>query len=401
MNTVIKFENFIKESEKFRLSDVQRFKAFLEDAKKMQKSAAQDFCNFLEKAEELKKLDLKTFNILKTLGVWRREVSHTHVISWLLNPDQSHGLKDIFLTKFFEIIGLGQLSLSNIVVKRFQKSKEGFEVDLTLENEDFFAIIENKITHKARKEQLATEFEKFNPNDGREFLPIYLTPFEKDKPHKDFRVITYREIEKILKILIRNCTNEDVKIFLRHYADTIREIALGKFKGFGEKSKLYAKYYDVISEFEREFKSDLRNLFRAIEDEIRQQEWFTRDWQIFVAGAFIQIFKNSWRNEKHNGIHFEIYYGKYEIKGKSMKIILHIEGNIKNKEQFAKQLYELSKEELKRLTDYTVRGKGVTFLIKEIKVDEKTIVDKITKELNRIVFLGKYIDKLLRKPEFS
>lgn len=384
-----------------RFSDVQRFQHFLEEAKKIQQSTRQEFFLFLTKAKEVKKFDLKTFNILKTLGVWRREISHTHVISWLLNPEESHGLKGLFLKRFFETIGLGRLSLRNVRVKRFQRSEEGFEVDLTLENENFYAIVENKITHKAQKGQLATEFEKFNPQDGRKFLPIYLTSFEKDKPHKDFRVITYFNIKNILKGLAQNCTNEDVKIFLRHYADTIEEIVLSKFKGFSEKSKLYSKYYDVISEFEREFKSDLRKLFSVIDDEIRQQEWFTRDWRIFVAGAFIQIFKNNWRNEKHNGIHFEIYYGKYEIRENLMYVILHIEGNIKNKEQFAKKLYELAREDLKKLTDYKIRGKGVTFLTKEVEMDEKTIVDKITKEINRIVFLEKHIDKLLKMPQFS
>lgn len=401
MSVTAQFKDFIKEAERLQLSDIQRFNAFIEEVEKLQQSTSQRFHDFLKEARRIKKVDLKTFNILKTLGVWRREVSHTHVISWLLNPVESHGFKDQFIKKFFNALELERLNLKNIKVKRFQRSDEGFEVDITLENEQFYAIIENKITHMAQKKQLATEFEKFNPNDGREFVPIYLTPFEKDKPHKDFNVIKYDSIKNILNGLLINCKNEDVKIFLIHYIDTIEEIVLGKFKGFSEKSRLYLKYYDVISEFEKEFKSDLRSLFRAIEDEIRQQKWFTQDWLVFVAGAFIQVFKRNWRNEKHNGVHFEIYFGKYEIQKNIMNIILHIEGNIKNKELFAKELYELSKEDLKTLTDYTIRGKGVTFLIKEMEFDEKTIVDKIIEELNKIVFLEKYIDKLLKMPNFS
>jgi len=400
MGLITKFENFIEESEKLPLSDVEKFKTFLKEATRMQLSTMQDFRRFIEKADEIR-VRARIFNILKTLGVWRREVSHTYVISWLLNPVESHGLGDMFLTRFLGAIELGQLNLENVRVKRFRRSKRGYEVDLTVENEDFYAIIENKITHKAQKKQLATEFEEFNPHDSRRFLSIYLTPFEKDVPHEDFKVVTYQDVRSILNDLIENCSNGDVKTFLRHYVDSIEEIVLGKFEGFNERSKLYSKYYGVISEFERAFKSDVRKLFSAIEDEIKQQEWFTPDWQVFFSGVVIQIFKSNWKNEKHTGIHYEVYYGKGEIEKNLMYVLLHIEGSMKNKEQFTRELYALSKEDLKKLTDYEIRGKGTTFLQKEVKIDEKTIVNEITKEINRIAFLGNYVDELLKKPEFA
>lgn len=38
------------------------------------------------------------------LGVIRRELSHSNFICWILNPDESHGLSDFGLKRFFEIL---------------------------------------------------------------------------------------------------------------------------------------------------------------------------------------------------------------------------------------------------------------------------------------------------------
>lgn len=165
-----------------------------------------------------------TFNILKVLGVEKREISHTYPISWLLNPEESHRLRDLFLTKFFSTLDLAYLNLKNVDIRPFQHSPDGSsEVDIIIENEEFRAIIENKITHMASNEQLKREIEKFDCGN-KEFIPIYLTPFKdfKDRP-EEIKVVTYTDIKNILESVLPHCSNE-VKILIDHYIKVLDKI---------------------------------------------------------------------------------------------------------------------------------------------------------------------------------
>ena len=173
-----------------------------------------------------------------------------------------------------------------------------------------------------------------------------------------------------------------------------------RFEGFSEKSRLYMENYDIISEFEEEFKSDIKSLFNAIEDEIKRQDWFDgEEWKIWKSGFSIQVYKHNWKKGRE-GIHFAIYYGKWEMKSKEVTIGLYFEPT-KNREQVVKRLFELSKEKHDELTrnNYKVHNRGATFVNKKFKFDEGTIVDDVVEELNDIIFLGEYIDAALKSTE--
>ena len=69
--------------------------------------------DFLEKFilnnPELDKLEsmLSDFNLFETLNLVNTEIRHSNVLSWLLNPNENHGLGTYFLNifiSFFYII---------------------------------------------------------------------------------------------------------------------------------------------------------------------------------------------------------------------------------------------------------------------------------------------------------
>ena len=49
-------------------------------------------------------LYLKRPNIFKALGAQHYELRHSNFLSWLLNPNENHGIGTIFLTKFLRDI---------------------------------------------------------------------------------------------------------------------------------------------------------------------------------------------------------------------------------------------------------------------------------------------------------
>ena len=48
-------------------------------------------------------LGLKNPNIFSILRISRNEIRHSNFLCWLLDPNQSHGLGDIFLKRFFSL----------------------------------------------------------------------------------------------------------------------------------------------------------------------------------------------------------------------------------------------------------------------------------------------------------
>jgi hypothetical protein len=73
---------------------------------------------------------LKKPNIFKILGIEDYEIRHSNFLSWLLNPDESHGLNELFLVRFLQdilindrtqsmsLIELGSLDLYLIYIRK-------------------------------------------------------------------------------------------------------------------------------------------------------------------------------------------------------------------------------------------------------------------------------------------
>ena len=61
---------------------------------------------FLMDIEILDKINTKIskFNAFESLGIVNNEIRHSNVLTWLFNPNDNHGLDDIFLKKFIQKI---------------------------------------------------------------------------------------------------------------------------------------------------------------------------------------------------------------------------------------------------------------------------------------------------------
>jgi hypothetical protein len=62
--------------------------------------------NFLVNNVELEELSarLSTFNIFNVLRIENKEIRHSNALAWLIDPQESHGLGQIFLRRFLSTI---------------------------------------------------------------------------------------------------------------------------------------------------------------------------------------------------------------------------------------------------------------------------------------------------------
>ncbi|EXC32584.1 PD-(D/E)XK nuclease superfamily protein, partial [Acinetobacter sp. 869535] len=86
------------------------------------------------------------FNLLKICGVSNSEVfTHTPILKELLDPEGTHGQKDLFLKSFVEFFKLDFKIRGNIKTKKEQRFNDYGQIDLMIENEEQIIILENKI----------------------------------------------------------------------------------------------------------------------------------------------------------------------------------------------------------------------------------------------------------------
>jgi hypothetical protein len=60
--------------------------------------------DFLVENEDLERLEalLDRFNVFEAIGAVRQEVRHSDFLAFLLDPQQSHGLGDLFATRLLQ-----------------------------------------------------------------------------------------------------------------------------------------------------------------------------------------------------------------------------------------------------------------------------------------------------------
>ncbi len=199
-----------------------------------------------ERLEDL----LAEFNLFDVLGIARREVQHSALLAWLLNPEGSHGLRDYFLRKFLslaaaeghergipvptpiDIDGWSLDSLEVVTERHFTAGTNDHYIDVLLidESDGFVCLIENKIGSGEHSDQLSRyldwveiEYEELAA------FPIFLTPDgrqpEEEKDAERYVRIGYGDVcDLITRTLDARVStiSESVATFLEQYVRSLR-----------------------------------------------------------------------------------------------------------------------------------------------------------------------------------
>ena len=192
----------------------------------------------LERLEDL----LAEFNIFDVLKIERRELQHSALLAWLLNPSASHGLNDYFLRRFLTtaaakaqddgIIGITPLRVDAWKLADVEAATERHNIDILLTSvqDDFVCFIENKIGASEHSEQL----ERYLDTVEHEYqhnttLPIFLTPDGIEPANQDtserYVALGYQPIADIIDHILdtRNSNiSSGIAQLLDQYSRTLR-----------------------------------------------------------------------------------------------------------------------------------------------------------------------------------
>ena len=232
---------------------------------------------------ELERLEalLDQFNLFEAVGVVRQEVRHSDFLAFLLNPQQSHGLGDVFLKRLLQqALGAGGRtlpilpldldiwSLDEVLVLR-----EWQNIDLLLLDKPhhFAIIIENKIEIHEHSNQLQRYRQVVQTHyPDWSIIGLYLTPDGELPSDESYLPVSYSVICQVLEGLARSRASTfgpEVLMAITHYTQMVRRHIVGESEIAELCRRIYQKHQralDLIYEYRPDRPAEIREVLERL-----------------------------------------------------------------------------------------------------------------------------------------
>lgn len=276
----------------------------------------------LLKDEDFDKIDLelKNPNIFQILRVSKNEIRHSNFLSWLLEPNGSHKLGDVFLKRFLREVfssdkftSIDQIDVEGMDLTKVEVLREWKNIDVLIKLNNVVVCIENKVLSKEHSNQLKRYKDIVDlefPNYIKTF--VYLTPEGDDSENEteSYQSISYEFIVQTLDRIISiygQALNQQVKNYVKDYITIIKRELMGTDKLTELSKKLYSNHKELF-DFVYEHKPDVLDGVRAIfEQQILKRGWILgspgKNYLRFTTPeiselTYISELRNGWRNRE-------------------------------------------------------------------------------------------------------
>jgi len=197
---------------------------------------------FVVECSDLRSLELMLgrFNIFEVLGLANREIRHSNMIAWLLNPNETHGLGDLFMRRwlmrvfhesptedasYLDPIDIDATPFTSVIIKREWEHLD-ILADVVLENGNRWIVcIENKVWSEQHSEQLTryrANVEAQYPSAKKLFI---LLSVRGEEPEDDAYVqSTYHAVIKTLEECLEELKESipaEPLLVIKHYMELI------------------------------------------------------------------------------------------------------------------------------------------------------------------------------------
>lgn len=296
----------------------------------------------LLKDEDFDKLDLglKNPNIFQILRITKNEIRHSNFLSWLLDPNQSHKLGDIFLKRFLREVfssdkfgDLDQVDVEGMDLSKVEIQREWKNIDILIKLENVVVCVENKVLSKEHSNQLRRYKEIIEnqfPNHYQTF--VYLTPEgdTSDDESDTYEPISYEFIVESLDRIISvygESLNEQVKNYIKDYITIIKRELMGTDKLTELSKKIYQNHKELF-DFIIDHKPDVLDGVKSIfEKQIQKRGWILgsqgKSYLRFTTPkiselTYINQGSNGWRNKESFLFEFVLNPSKNRMNSKTV-----------------------------------------------------------------------------------
>lgn len=254
--------------------------------------------DFFINNNNLEKLDahLSVFNPIRLMRMENMEIRHSTILSWLLDPQETHGFGDLFLKAFLSGALKGQsekeggisaidVHLADLSDAEVRREWKNIDIFIKSETKKWIFIVENKVRSKQHSGQLNKYKERISKNyPGFSQQGIFLT-LDDETPEDDSYVqIYYLNIKDILSQLIerrKSNLDENVLYFLKFYINTLDSLIGGSSMQKEMESlarQLYLEHKKVIDFiYEHGIASKFNIAMQDLFGELNNSQSFTND----------------------------------------------------------------------------------------------------------------------------
>jgi len=226
------------------------------------------------------------FNIFEAIGAVRQELRHSDFLSFLLNPNENHGLGDVFLKSVlreargtdpgsspaYDLIDLDVWNLEDTEVRR---EWHGIDILLLSPANKLAVIIENKVDSGEQLGQLRKYVEEVKRHYRRWKLhPIFLTPDGRQPSHDSYLALDYGAVAGIISEILKrraSTLGADITTLLGHYEQMLGRHIVSESDVAKLCRSIYAKHrraLDLLFEHRPDVQSAIRDLLvKLIKDD--------------------------------------------------------------------------------------------------------------------------------------
>ena len=301
--------------------DVVRLELLLAYANSATLQALRNFADdpALSQLLELQRKDEGQLDLFHVLGIKDSELAHSNFLAWLLAPQESHGLSGYFLKSFLlqtcarasalGLPGMTPARIHSIDWSTTEVRREWQYIDILIlnRNAQFVCAIENKIwaeegIGESGKSQLTwyrKTLERHFPNFARHY--VFLSPSGMcSKIRKERKYWTPENYSTILELVEQTVDDnvgvlrEDVRIFLRQYAFTLRRNIVQETTELQQLARqIYLKHREAI-ELIYQNKPDYRADFKQI---IKESMALCKGWRLDGEDAsYVRFHPAKWND---------------------------------------------------------------------------------------------------------
>lgn len=273
--------------------------------------------NDLLKDIEFDKLELglQNPNIFEILKISKTEIRHSNFLSWLLNPNGSHQLGDVFLKRFLREVFLSekfkdvnQVDVEGMDFSNVKVYREWNNIDILIQLNNLVVCIENKVLSKEHSNQLS-KYKKIVDShftkDKKTF--VYLSPKgDQSETEKDvYQPISYDFIIDSLEMIISvygKSINQQVLFYIQDYITIIKRELMGTDQLSILSQKIYTNHKELF-DFIHEHKPDIHlRLNKIVQEEIKKRGWILGSMsKVYIRFLTKPIEKFIYYNSNPNG----------------------------------------------------------------------------------------------------
>ena len=200
-----------------------------------------------------------TFNLFDVLKIARTEIRHSNVLSWLLTPNENHGLGDSILkgfiqyvvTNFYDENDPSIFSTLLMDCHDFVIQREWRYIDIlaTSSEHKFLLAIENKIDSSEHDDQL-NRYKKIldTTYPGYKAMYIYLSPSGDESSDPDnWCLMGYQDVLNIIEAeRTKKKLLPEVELLVDNYIQTVRRDIVGDENLAKICAEIYAKHQRAL-----------------------------------------------------------------------------------------------------------------------------------------------------------